>query len=65
MPGSADRNPSTTRRRRGVTDTMRSSRRMRMARRTDSPCVAGISAIPTTMKSNTFQPSRKNRSPRA
>ena len=63
IPGKAVTNPSTTRRNRGAAEMTRSTRKMRKARRTDSPWVAGISAIPTIKKSKTFHPERKNRAP--
>ncbi len=65
IPGNAVINPSTTRRRRGATDNTRKTRRIRSARKTDSPCTAGTSAMATTVKSKTFHPLRKNPTPRA
>jgi|GEM_PF-4282486 len=52
--------PSTTRRRVGATEITRNSRRMRSARKTESPWAAGTSAMATMTKSKLFQPSREN-----
>ena len=52
--------PLTTRRSVGTAVTSRNSRRTRKARSTENASAAGASAIPTTMKSKMFQPSRKN-----
>ena len=41
----------------------RITRSTRSARKTDSPCAAGTSAMPMMIRSNTFQPDRKKRNP--
>ena len=65
IPGRAVTKPSTTRRRRGATEMTRSTRRMRKARSAEKPWLAGASETPTITRSNTLQPSRKKRRPRA
>ena len=60
MPGSDAIRPPTTRRSVGTAVTRRNSRSTRSARSTENASVAGASAMPTTMKSKMFQPSRKN-----
>jgi len=64
MPGNACIRDSTSMRSRFTDDSNRSTRKIRSARNTDRPCTAGTSAIATTVKSNTFQPLRKNPVPR-
>src|SRR4051812_11022757 len=59
MPGSAASSPATTRRSVGTPVIRRSTRRTRSERSTLKVSVAGTSAIPMTMKSNTLQGSRK------
>jgi hypothetical protein len=51
----------TTPRIEGTSDTSRSTRRIRKARKTLNAPLAGISAIPTTAKSNTRHGSWKKR----
>ena len=65
IPGSAVNNPSTTRRSDGTAETTRKTRKMRNARKTESPCAPGTSAMPTITKSKMFQPERKNLGPKA
>ena len=60
MPGSEAIRPATTRCSVGTALISRSRRSTRSARSTENASVAGASAIPTTMKSKMFQPSRKN-----
>src|SRR5215467_14132215 len=62
MPGSDASSPATTRLSVGTAVIRRSTRRMRSARKTVKVSVAGTSAMPTTMKSNTLHGSRKNAS---
>ncbi len=59
MPGSAVIRPPTTRRSVGTAVISRRSRSTRKARSTENASAAGASAMPTTMKSKMFQPSRK------
>ena len=59
IPGSEASRPATTRRSVGTAVISRNTRRMRSARSTLIVSVAGTSAMPTTMKSNTLQGSRK------
>ena len=58
-PGIAASSPPATRRMLGTTEMRRSTRSTRSARSTASGPVAGMSAMPTTTKSNTLHGSRK------
>ena len=59
MPGIAASRPETTLRIDGTTEISRSTRSTRNDRRTANGPVAGITAMPTTSRSKTFQLSRK------
>ena len=61
MPGIACNRALTTKRSLGTPEIRRSTRSTRNARSTASGPLAGISAMPTTMKSKTFQALRKKR----
>ena len=63
MPGIAASSPDTTRRMDGTCDTSRSTRSTRRARTTENGPDAGMSAIPTTVRSNRLHGSRKKRVP--
>ncbi|MDT7801955.1 MAG: hypothetical protein QOI78_5388 [Actinomycetota bacterium] len=60
MPGIAASSPETTFRMDGTTEISRSTRSTRSDRSTANGPVAGITAMPTTSRSKTFQLSRKN-----
>lgn len=64
-PGTDRKSASTMYRRLGSTLTRRSRRSTRTRRSTANPPASGIREMPTTTRSNQFQTSRKNTTPRA